>query len=121
MDVRALIPDVLRTEPQFRLLFGGQVLSIIGDRVMIVALPFAVLEAGGSLTDIGLVVGAQLVPFVIFALVGGAFSDRADRRRVLIASDVLRLIVQAIGGARPLLGGGAPAAPGGAAGLYWGA
>jgi hypothetical protein len=40
--LRALVPEVLRTEPQFRLLFGGQVLSLVGDRVMLVALPFAV-------------------------------------------------------------------------------
>ena len=81
---RAWIPEVLRVEPQFRLLFGGQVLSIIGDRVMLVALPFAVLEAGGGLGAVGLVVAAQLVPFLIFALVGGVLSDRGDRRRVLI-------------------------------------
>lgn len=96
---RPPLPEVLRSEPQFRLLFAGQVLSLIGDRVMLVALPFAVLEAGGSVSTVGLVVGAQLVPFLIFALVGGVLSDRADRRRVLIASDVARLVVQAVGAA----------------------
>ena len=98
VDLRRLIPDVLRTEPQFRLLFAGQVLSIIGDRVMLVALPFAVLEAGGSVSTVGLVVGAQLAPFLVFALVGGVISDRTDRRRVLIASDAVRLVVQIVGG-----------------------
>ena len=39
---------------------------------MLVALPFAVLEAGGGVTAVGLVVGAQLVPFLVFALIGGA-------------------------------------------------
>ena len=73
----------------------GQVLSLIGDRVMLVALPFAVLEAGGSIEAVGLVVAAQLVPFLVFALAGGVISDRGDRRRVLIASDVARLVVQA--------------------------
>jgi MFS family permease len=106
--VRLPLPDVLRTEPQFRLLFAGQVLSIVGDRVMLVALPFAVLEAGGSLSDVGLVVGAQLVPFLIFALVGGAFSDRSDRRRVLLASDAARLVVQGVGGALLLAGEATP-------------
>ena len=85
---------ILRTEPQFRLLFGGQVLSLLGDRVMLVALPFAVLEAGGDLGAVGLVVTAQQLPFLVFALVGGVLSDRGDRRRVLIASDVVRLVVQ---------------------------
>ena len=96
--MRALVPEVLRTEAQFRLLFAGQVLSLIGDRVMLVALPFAVLEAGGSIEAVGLVVAAQLVPFLVFALAGGVISDRGDRRRVLIASDLARLVVQAVGG-----------------------
>jgi MFS family permease len=57
-----------------------------------------VLEAGGDLQAVGLVVGAQLVPFLVFALVGGVVSDRTDRRRVLVASDVARLLVQGAGG-----------------------
>jgi MFS family permease len=90
---------VLRSEPQFRRLFAGQVLSIVGDRIMLVALPFAVLEAGGGVSDVGFVVGAQLAPFLLFALVGGALSDRVDRRRVLVASDVVRMVVQAVAAA----------------------
>lgn len=116
--MRRLIPDVLRSEPQLRRLFAGQVLSIVGDRVMLVALPFAVLESGGSLADVGLVVAAQLVPFLVFALVGGAFSDRADRRRVLLASDGLRLVVQAVGGALLLGDAATPLALGVLAALY---
>jgi MFS family permease len=98
MSRRTFIPEVLRTEAQFRLLFAGQVLSLIGDRVMLVALPFAVLEAGGDLQAVGLVVAAELVPFLVFALVGGVVSDRSDRRLVLVTSDVARLVVQAAGG-----------------------
>lgn len=113
-----LLPEVLRTEPQFRLLFAGQVLSIVGDRVMLVALPFAVLEAGGDVGTVGLVVGAQLVPFLLFALVGGVLSDRADRRRVLIASDVTRLAVQAVGGALLLSDAATPLMLGALAALY---
>jgi MFS family permease len=106
--LRALVPDVLRAEPQFRLLFAGQVLSLVGDRVMLVALPFAVLESGGSVRAVGLVVAAQLVPFLVFALVGGVLSDRGDRKRVVIASDVARLVVQATGGALLVAGAAEP-------------
>jgi Major Facilitator Superfamily len=116
--LRALVPDVLRAEPQFRLLFAGQVLSLVGDRVMLVALPFAVLEAGGGLRDVGLVVTAQLVPFLVFALVGGVLSDRGDRKRVLVASDAGRLVVQAIGGALLVGGAATPLALGVLAALY---
>jgi MFS family permease len=112
------LPSVLRSEPQFRLLFAGQVLSILGDRIMLVALPFAVLEAGGSVSDVGFVVGAQLAPFLLFALVGGAISDRADRRWVLVASDVVRLVVQAVAAALLLAHAASPLALGALAAAY---
>jgi hypothetical protein len=98
---RRMIPEVLRAEPQFRLLFAGQVLSIIGDRVMLVALPFAVLEAGGSVST-----------------VGGVLSDRADRRRVLLFSDVARMLVQAAGAVLLLTGSAQPLTLGILAALY---
>ena len=112
------VPEVLRTEPQFRLLFAGQVLSLVGDRVMLVALPFAVLEAGGGIGAVGLVVGAELAPFLVFAIVGGVVSDRTDRRLVLVTSDVARLVVQAAGGALLLAGAATPLLLGVLAALY---
>jgi MFS family permease len=115
---RRLVPEVLVSEPQFRLLFAGQVLSLVGDRVMLVALPFAVLEAGGSIESVGLVVAAELVPFLLFALVGGVLADRSDRRRVLIASDAARLVIQAAGGALLLAGAATPLVLGALAALY---
>jgi MFS family permease len=117
-SLRALVPEVLRTERQFRLLFAGQVLSLVGDRVMLVALPFAVLEAGGGVGAVGLVVAAELVPFLIFAIIGGVVSDRTDRRRVLVTSDVARLIVQATGGVLLLADAATPVSLGILAALY---
>jgi len=116
--IGALVPEVLRTEAQFRLLFAGQVLSLVGDKVMAVALPFAVLEAGGSISAVGLVVAAQLAPFLVFALVGGVIADRGDRRRVLVASDVARLVVQAVGGVLLVTDAASPLTLGVLAALY---
>lgn len=94
------LPAVLREEPQFRLLFAGQALSVLGDRLMLVALPFAVLATpGAGATQVGLVVAAQTVPFAIFALLAGVWADRLDRRRILIASDLVRMAAQAVAGA----------------------
>lgn len=106
--MRSMIPQVLRTEPQFRLLFTGQLLSVMGDRLMLVALPFAVLRSGGGTGAVGLVVGAQLAPFVVFGLLGGAVSDRSDRRRILIRSDLGRMVVQACAGVLLVAGAATP-------------
>jgi MFS family permease len=101
-----MLPAVLREERQFRLLFLGQALSVVGDRMTQVVLPFAVLSIGGSATDVGLVAAAGFLPFVVLALVGGVLADRIERRRILIASDVVRLATQATAGAL-LIGGSA--------------
>jgi hypothetical protein len=50
---------VLRDEPQYRLLFAGQLLSTIGDRVIMIVLPFAVLSVGGHVGDVAVVSAAQ--------------------------------------------------------------
>lgn len=104
------LPAVLREEPQFRRLFLGQALSIVGDRVTSVVLPFAVLAAGGGATEVGLVAAAQFVPFLVLGLVAGAIADRGDRRRILILSDLVRCATQAVAAVLLLSGEATPAA-----------
>src|SRR3954452_24283895 len=104
--MRPAVPAVLRDEPQFRLLFLGQALSVIGDRITMVALPFAVLSVGGGATQIGFVAAAQFLPFALFSLAAGVLADRLERKRILIASDALRLLIQ-VGAGRLLVSGAA--------------
>lgn len=96
MLTKVRLPAVLRDEPQYRLLFGSQVLSVLGDRVTMVALPFAVLSIGGGVGDVALVSAAQFLPFVLLALPAGVWADRLDRKRILIASDAVRLVTQLV-------------------------
>jgi MFS family permease len=100
----ARMPAVLREQPQFRLLFWGQALSIIGDRVTFVAMPFAVLAAGGGTKEVGLVAAATAAPFLVFSLVAGVWADRIDRRTIMIVSDVARMLCQALAGALLIAG-----------------
>jgi MFS family permease len=81
-------------ERNFRLLWLGQTGSTIGDGLSFVAIAFAVLEIGGSATDIGIVFAAFFLPNVIFLLVGGVWADRLPRNYVMIASDGVRAVVQ---------------------------
>jgi predicted MFS family arabinose efflux permease len=82
-------------ERQFRLLFIGQSVSILGDAMSGVALAFAVLEIGGSASQLGLVLAAGAVPFLVFLLVGGVVADRLPRRGVMLTADVVRMATQA--------------------------
>ena len=95
---RPRVPQVLRDEPQYRLLFVGQVLSILGDRVASIVLPFAVLSVGGGVREVALVSAAQFLPFAVLALPAGVWADRLDRKRILITSDLVRLVCQLTSG-----------------------
>lgn len=92
--IRAALP-VLRHR-DFRLLFGGQAISVVGDALFPVALAFAVLELSGSATSLGLVLAAQALPLALLVLVGGVVGDRFSRQRIMVISDVARAAVQVV-------------------------
>jgi MFS family permease len=81
-------------EPEYRKLFLGQAVSVVGVMFTVVALPFAVLEIGGTATDIGIVEAANLVPLVVFLLVGGVWADRLPRQKVMLVADFIRFGLQ---------------------------
>jgi MFS family permease len=101
--VQRRLPASLREHPTFRLLFWGQALSVVGDRITPVAIAFAVLGLG-SASDLGLVLAAGGIPFALFALAGGVWADRVGRRRVMLASDVVRALSQSVTAALLLTG-----------------
>ena len=79
------------SEPEFRKLFIGQATSVAGTMLTMVALPFAVLEIGGSATDIGVVEAAYVLPMALTITVGGVWADRLERRKVMLVADLLRM------------------------------
>jgi MFS family permease len=97
------MPASLRERGPFRLLFWGQALSVVGDRITPIAIAFAVLGIGTA-TDLGVVLAAGGVPFALFALAGGVWADRIGRRRIMLASDIVRAVVQAATAALLLTG-----------------
>jgi predicted MFS family arabinose efflux permease len=78
----------------FRLLFLGQGVSVLGDRMVAVALAFAVLEVGGSASAVGLVLACATLPLAGSVLIGGVVGDRMSRRTVMIAADLVRVASQ---------------------------
>ena len=78
----------------FRLLLSAQAVSVLGDSMVTVALAFAVLEIGGSPSDVGLVLAAGVLPLVGSVLVGGVVADRTSRRAVMVVADLVRLVSQ---------------------------
>ncbi len=77
-------------ERDFRLLWSGMCVSLVGDGAFLVALAWQVYELSDTATAMSLVGIAMTVPTIVFLLVGGVASDRFDRRRIMLASDLLR-------------------------------
>ncbi|MDX6725787.1 MAG: hypothetical protein QOK49_592 [Baekduia sp.] len=84
-------------ERDFALLWAGTLVSLLGDGIYLVALPFAVLQLSGTATSLSLVGLAWSIGMVGFLLAGGLLADRYDKRRQLLVADVVRLA--AVGGA----------------------
>lgn len=80
----------------FRLLWLGQSVSILGDQFYLVALPWLVLYLTGSSLALGSILLTATIMRVAFQLVGGAISDMVSQRKMMIASSVVRGIVCAI-------------------------
>lgn len=79
----------LRTYRDYRLLFVGQGVSFLGSMVSYVAVPYQVYELTRSTFHVGLLGAFQLVPVLVFGLVGGAIADATDRRRLMVGAEAL--------------------------------
>src|ERR1044072_3985374 len=69
---------------------------MVGDRMVTIALAFAVLGLGGSPSEIGVVLAARVVPLIGSLLIGGVGADRLPRRTVMVAADLSRAVTQGL-------------------------
>jgi MFS family permease len=76
--------DPLRHEPQFRLLWTGQIISVMGNQITQIALPFQVYVLTGSPLAIAALTAVQLLPIFVLSLLAGTVADAFDRRKLLI-------------------------------------
>jgi MFS family permease len=77
----------------FAMLWLGQLVSQIGDMVLIIALPFYVYQLTGSLLQTGLMYIVETLPRILLGSLAGVFVDRWDRRWTMIVSDLGRAAV----------------------------
>ncbi len=84
----------------FRIYFIAQLISVSGTWMQSVAQAWLVLHLTGSGVDLGIVVGLQFLPMLIFGPVGGLVADRVDKRRLLFvtqsAGALLALVLGAL-------------------------
>lgn len=90
-------------EPDYRLLFSGQLVSMIGRQLTVVAVPYQVYLLTRSSLAVGMIGLVQVVPVLAVGLYAGAMADRLDRRRLLAAALLLQAVTSgllAVGSAR---------------------
>jgi predicted MFS family arabinose efflux permease len=93
--------------PDFRLLWGGGLVSSLGSWLLVLAVPAHILAVTGSLRDTGLTLAAEYLPQLVLSPVAGAVADGWDRRRLMIAANLF-----CAGAVAVMLAGTAP-------GRYW--
>ena len=90
--VRLLAPLSHR---DYRLLAGGMSVSLLGDGLFLVALAWQVYTMSDAPTALATVGIAMTIPTITCLLIGGAVSDRFDRRVVMLTADTVRAIALA--------------------------
>ena len=102
----ALLTDItpLRASPQFRRLFAGSLLSIIGSSLTMWAIPLQVWDITRSPFAGGAIGLAELVPTLVFGLFGGSVIDAVDRRKFVLVTSVCLAAVSALLAAQAFAG-----------------
>jgi MFS family permease len=91
-------------ERDFALLWTGMTVSLLGDGIFVVAEAWQVYDLDNDPVALSIVGTAWTLGMVAFLLTGGVVTDRVDRRRVLIAADLVRAAAVVVMGVLSLTG-----------------
>lgn len=80
----------------FRLLWMGQIVSVIGSQMQLAAINWHIYLITGSPLALGLVGACRAVPIIFFSLMGGVLADVVDRRRVMMTTQTIMLVCSGI-------------------------
>ena len=95
---RASAPRLVRAlrHRNFRLFFGGQTISLVGTWMTRVATGWLVYRLTGSVLELGIIGFCGQIPALLLGPFAGVVIDRVDRRRLLLATQVLLLVHAAV-------------------------
>ncbi|HEY8180531.1 MAG TPA: MFS transporter, partial [Candidatus Limnocylindria bacterium] len=80
-------------QPNFAKLWFGGLISMTGDWILMVGLPFEIYRRTGSTLATGAMVLAFLIPSILLGSVAGVFVDRWDRQRLMVVIDLVLAVV----------------------------
>jgi MFS family permease len=82
-----------RLNSDFWKYWTGQTISNLGSSITLFALPLLVYKITGSALNLGITTAAEFLPYLLFGLILGAWTDRVDRKRMMIAADIGRTLI----------------------------
>lgn len=91
--VKLFEPGSLWSYKGYRLFWLSNTIFVFGASAFPIALAVTVLDAGGTATTLGLILGARVLSGVVFAPFAGVWADRLPRRNVMIGADLFRSAV----------------------------
>ena len=77
----------------YRLFWFSTTIFVLGATAFPIALAVTILDAGGSATTLGLILGARILSGVVFAPFAGVWVDRLPRKQVMITADLFRAAI----------------------------
>ncbi len=80
----------------FRLIWFGQFVSILGTQIQTVALAWLVYTITGSAAALGVVGLARAIPIILLSMFGGTLADQVDRRKLLLISQSVLAVLSAL-------------------------
>ncbi|HZD69281.1 MAG TPA: MFS transporter [Actinomycetes bacterium] len=89
-------PPSPRMSADFVRFWAGQTVSNLGSSITLFALPLLVFKLTGSPLNLGVTSATTFLPYLLFGLVIGAWVDRVDRKRLMVATDVARALLIAL-------------------------
>jgi MFS family permease len=91
--VKLFEPGSLWSYKGYRLFWFSNAIFVLGASAFPIALVVTVLDAGGTATTLGLILGARILSAVVFAPFAGVWADRLPRKTVMIAADLFRSVI----------------------------
>ena len=82
----------LRESLAYRALWFGQLISLLGSNMRLVAIAWHVFELTGSTVAVGMVGLVEVVPLIAVSIIGGTFVDTGDRKRLIAICQVALMI-----------------------------
>jgi MFS family permease len=87
---------LLKTNPNYRKLYLAQFISYLGSMMTYVAIPYQIYDLTKSSFWVGILGSIQLVPLLIFGLMGGVVADSINRRKIIIRAELALAVASAM-------------------------